>query len=213
MPLDSSGFIMFWGLPLIVLMTLFHFLDKRFGPYVRYPIALIGLFPLLLVIYFGAKGDVIYMRVIILSSLAWSAAWLETSRIFCSAPRKEITEASGDLIGGQSRISAWLQSGKTMSDTVSNLLLRNLHDVFGETCADARQPTKSSTRLVCCLTSCPDQARRWGMSASAKRRWPRRGSQQQSLPGVRSCWDDRRRERGRFSTWHAPQTWPGCRAE
>ena len=53
---------MFWGLPLIVLMTLFHFLDKRFGPYVRYPIALIGLFPLLLVIYFGAKGDVIYMR-------------------------------------------------------------------------------------------------------------------------------------------------------
>ena len=65
--LNAFGFvgvllIMFWGLPLIVLMTLFHFLDKRFGPYARYPIALIGLFPLLLVIYFGAQGDVIYMR-------------------------------------------------------------------------------------------------------------------------------------------------------
>ena len=97
--LNAFGFVgillvMFWGLPLIVLMTLFHFLDKRFGPYARYPIALIGLFPLLLVIYFGAQGDVIYMRVIIISGLVWSAAWLETSRIFCSAPRKEITEIS-----------------------------------------------------------------------------------------------------------------------
>jgi hypothetical protein len=55
---------------------------------------LIGLFPLLLVIYFGAQGDVIYMRVIVLSGLVWSVAWLETSRIFCSAPRKEITEVS-----------------------------------------------------------------------------------------------------------------------
>ena len=59
---------------------------QAFWPLVRYPIALIGLFPLLLVIYFGAKGDVIYMRVIILSSLAWSAAWLER-RVFFGARR------------------------------------------------------------------------------------------------------------------------------
>jgi hypothetical protein len=35
--LNAFGFVgvllvMFWGLPLIALMTLFHFLDKRFGP-------------------------------------------------------------------------------------------------------------------------------------------------------------------------------------
>jgi hypothetical protein len=41
--LNAFGFVaillvMFWGLPLIVLITLFHFLDKRFGPYARYPI-------------------------------------------------------------------------------------------------------------------------------------------------------------------------------
>jgi len=34
------------------------------------------------------------MRVIVLSGLAWSAAWLVTSRIFSGAPRKQITEAS-----------------------------------------------------------------------------------------------------------------------
>jgi hypothetical protein len=47
--------VMFWGLPLIGLITLLHFLDWRFGPYARYPIALIGLFPLLLVIYFRGQ--------------------------------------------------------------------------------------------------------------------------------------------------------------
>jgi hypothetical protein len=78
--------IMFWGLPLIGLMTLFHFLDRRFGCYARYPVALIGLFPLLLVIYFGGQGDAIFMRNIILSGLAWSAAWLATSHIFGKAP-------------------------------------------------------------------------------------------------------------------------------
>jgi hypothetical protein len=71
--------VMFWGLPLIGFITLFHFLDRRLGPYARYPIASIGLFPLLLVIYFRGQGDVTYVRVIVLSGLAWSAAWLTTS--------------------------------------------------------------------------------------------------------------------------------------
>jgi hypothetical protein len=84
----------FWGLPLIGLITLFHFLDQRFGAYARYPIASIGLFPIILAIYFGGRGDVIYIRVIVLSGLAWSAAWLATSHIFCRVPRKEITKAS-----------------------------------------------------------------------------------------------------------------------
>jgi hypothetical protein len=87
--------VMFWGLPLIGLITLFHFLDRRFGPYARYPIALIGLFPLLLVIYFGGQGDAIYMRAIVLSGLAWSAAWLATFHIFSRVAR----QPRGNLLG------------------------------------------------------------------------------------------------------------------
>jgi hypothetical protein len=82
------GFLLvaFWGLPILGLITVFHFLDKHFGPYARYPIALIGLFPLALVIYFGARGDQTYIRIIVLSGLAWSAAWLATSHIFSGVP-------------------------------------------------------------------------------------------------------------------------------
>jgi len=81
--------VLFGGLPVLGLITLFHVLDRFFGPYARYPVALIGLFPLLLVIYFKGQGDETYMRVIILSGLAWSAAWLATSRILSRAPHKE----------------------------------------------------------------------------------------------------------------------------
>jgi hypothetical protein len=87
-------FVMFWGLPLIGLIALFHFLDKRFGPYARYPVALIGLLPLLLVAYFRGQGDPIFIRVIVLGGLTWSIAWLATSYILVRAPRKEITEVS-----------------------------------------------------------------------------------------------------------------------
>jgi hypothetical protein len=81
--------VLFGGLPVLGLITLFQVLDWFFGPYARYPVALIGLFPLLLVIYFKGQGDVTYMRVIILSGLAWSAAWLATSRILSRVPHKE----------------------------------------------------------------------------------------------------------------------------
>ena len=98
---DRNGFeliggllVMFWGLPLIGLVTAFHFLDRRYGPYARCPIASIGLFPLLLVIFFGGQGDQIFIRVIILSGLTWSAAWLTTSHFFARVPRKEIMEVS-----------------------------------------------------------------------------------------------------------------------
>jgi hypothetical protein len=73
-----------------VLITVFHFLDLAFGPYARYPIAFIGLFPLLLVIYFGGEGDAIYMRNIVFSGLAWSAAWLATSYIFSRVPHNSL---------------------------------------------------------------------------------------------------------------------------
>lgn len=90
--------VMFWGLPLIGLIALFHFLERRFGPYARYPIALIGLFPLLLVIYFRGQGDAIYMRAIVLSGLTWSAAWLATSHIFSRVPRNETTRDARPLL-------------------------------------------------------------------------------------------------------------------
>ena len=81
--------VLFGGLPVLGLITLFQVLDWFFGPYARYAVALIGLFPLLLVIYFKGQGDVTYMRVIILSGLAWSAAWLATSRILSRVPHRE----------------------------------------------------------------------------------------------------------------------------
>jgi hypothetical protein len=97
---DSKAFefvglllVMFWGLPLIGLITLFHFLDKRFGPSARYPIAVVGLFPLFFVMYFKGQGDATFMRVMVLSGLTWSAAWLVTSWIFFRLPPKETTEA------------------------------------------------------------------------------------------------------------------------
>jgi hypothetical protein len=86
----------FWSLPLIALITAFHFLDKHFGPYARYPIALIGLFPLFLVMYFRGGGDQVYISVIVLSGLAWSAAWLVTSHIFVKCRTKKLRK-SGDM--------------------------------------------------------------------------------------------------------------------
>jgi hypothetical protein len=86
--------VMFWGLPLIGLMVLFHFLDRRFGSSARYSIALIGLLPLLFVIYFKGQGDAAYMRAIVLSGLTWSAAWVASSHIFVRATRQETTQAS-----------------------------------------------------------------------------------------------------------------------
>jgi len=74
--------VMFWGIPLIGIITLFHFVERRFGPYMRYLIASIGLFPLLLVIYSRGRGDAIYMQIFMLPGLVWSAAWLTTSFLF-----------------------------------------------------------------------------------------------------------------------------------
>ena len=85
--------VVFGGLPVLGLITLFHFLDWAFGPYARYPVASIGLFPLLLIIYVG-QGDETFTKISVLSGLAWSAAWLATSHIISRLPRKEITEAS-----------------------------------------------------------------------------------------------------------------------
>jgi lipoprotein NlpI len=38
------------------------------------------------------------MRVIVLSGLTWSAAWLATSHIFSRVPRNEITRDTGPLL-------------------------------------------------------------------------------------------------------------------
>ena len=93
---NDFGFVgslvaMFWGLPLLGFITLCHFLDKRFGGYARYPVALIGLFPLALVTYFKGQGDHSYMNAIVLAGFGWSAAWLATSLIIERATRAEAT--------------------------------------------------------------------------------------------------------------------------
>lgn len=74
------------GLPLIGLIGWFDLLDRRFGPYARYPIALIGLIPLLLVICVAGRGNASYMSIIVLAGLSWSAAWLATSNAARGAP-------------------------------------------------------------------------------------------------------------------------------
>jgi|SRR5579872_1876941 len=89
----GSIVIFFWGLPVIGLVTVFHFLDRRFGSYARYAVASIGLFPSLLVIYFGGTGDPTYIKVMILSGLAWSAAWLATSQISGASTQKNTVAA------------------------------------------------------------------------------------------------------------------------
>jgi hypothetical protein len=86
--------VMLFALPLIGIITLFHFFERRSGPYARHSIASIGLFPLLLVILFGGRGDTSYMAAIVLAGLTWSAAWLATSHTFYRVPRKETTDVS-----------------------------------------------------------------------------------------------------------------------
>jgi hypothetical protein len=78
--------VLFGGLPVLVLISLFHVLDSFLGAYARIPIALIGLVPLFLLVYFGG-GDDQYARVLIPSGLAWSAAWLATSLISRAPPK------------------------------------------------------------------------------------------------------------------------------
>jgi hypothetical protein len=83
--------VMLFALPLIGIIALFHFFERRFGSFARYSIASIGLFPLLLVILSRGLGDASYMGAIVIAGLIWSAAWLAT---FSRVPRKEIAEAS-----------------------------------------------------------------------------------------------------------------------
>jgi hypothetical protein len=78
--------VMFWGLPLLGLIVLFHFLEWRYGSYARFSVALIGFLPLLLVVFFGGSG--VYAGNLILSGWAWSAAWLITSYFFTAVPEQ-----------------------------------------------------------------------------------------------------------------------------
>jgi hypothetical protein len=87
--------VVFWGLPIIGLVTLLHFVERLVGVYARYLIALIGFIPLGLVLAFGA-GEPVYTKVVVFSGLAWSAAWIVTSLLFLEKTRKQITNASSD---------------------------------------------------------------------------------------------------------------------
>ncbi|MGA7072275.1 hypothetical protein [Bradyrhizobium sp.] len=85
--------VMFWGLPLIGLVTLLHFVERRLGRIAGYVIATIGLIPLGLVIAYG-PGDPVYSRIIVVTGLGWSAAWIVTSLIFLERETRQVAQAS-----------------------------------------------------------------------------------------------------------------------
>lgn len=72
--------VIFGGIPIIALVILFHVLDRAWGAYARYPIALIGLIPLVLAMRYKWEGDLTYIEVTVLSGFVWSFVWLATSR-------------------------------------------------------------------------------------------------------------------------------------
>jgi hypothetical protein len=76
----------FLGLPLIVIIILLHFLEGWLGRYGRYYISLLGLWPLLLILYAG-RGDSKFAAVLVLSGIGWSAAWIATASLFRRQPR------------------------------------------------------------------------------------------------------------------------------
>jgi hypothetical protein len=76
-----------WSIPTILLIMGFQVLERVLGRRGPYIISMIGLFPLLLVIGFGGRGDHVYMAVIVFSGLVWSAAWIATFNHFLKAPR------------------------------------------------------------------------------------------------------------------------------
>jgi hypothetical protein len=78
----GSLILFFWGLPLLALVTVLHFVERWLGTYARLLIAAIGLIPLGLCIAFGFRGDRHFMGQMVMAGLAWSFAWILTSLLF-----------------------------------------------------------------------------------------------------------------------------------
>lgn len=67
-----------WSIPTTLLIMGLQALERVLGKRGPYLISLLGLAPLMLVIGFGGRGDHVFMAVIVLSGLVWSAAWIAT---------------------------------------------------------------------------------------------------------------------------------------
>jgi len=76
-----------WSIPTTLLMIGFQALERVLGKRGPYIIAMVGLAPLMLVIGFGGRGDHVYMAVIVISGLVWSAAWMATFNHFLKRAR------------------------------------------------------------------------------------------------------------------------------
>jgi hypothetical protein len=87
--LDSKSFgfigslvVIFWGLPLLGFISLLHFVERWSGQSGSWLIAMVGLIPLGFCASFGFRGDQHFMMQMVMAGLAWSAAWIATSRAF-----------------------------------------------------------------------------------------------------------------------------------
>ena len=71
------------GVPVAIAGVLFlQFIERSIGKTGKYVVSTIGLFPLMLVIFYSKHGVNAYMIALVLSGLAWSAAWIMTSVLF-----------------------------------------------------------------------------------------------------------------------------------
>lgn len=85
--LVGSLVVFFWSLPIIVLMSVLHFAERRGGTYARWLIAMLGFSPLGIVIHAdGHVADRRYVMQLVTAGLAWSLAWVVTSLLF---PKRE----------------------------------------------------------------------------------------------------------------------------
>jgi hypothetical protein len=76
-----------WSIPTALLIIGFQALERALGKRGPYIISAIGLAPLMLVIGFGGRGDHVFMAVIVVSGLVWSAAWIATFNYFLKRPQ------------------------------------------------------------------------------------------------------------------------------
>jgi len=88
----GSFIVVFWTLPLIIIISIFHLLQKWLGNAATVLIATVGLLPTIFVFgiapAIGVTGGVnSYAQSLCLAGWLWSAAWLLTSQWKVSAPR------------------------------------------------------------------------------------------------------------------------------
>jgi hypothetical protein len=72
--------LMFWGLPMVVIVAILDGIERRTGPRARNVIASLGLVPLLL-FPFVQHHDPSFASLFLVPGLVWFAGWLLTSAV------------------------------------------------------------------------------------------------------------------------------------